>query len=94
MSERERFEAWATNQQDENGLPCFTVKIGGEYIDRDTKHAWAAWQAACPDGWKCVPVEPTDEMEEVALDAHMPFGDMKLAIQAAIVHAPKPGVAE
>lgn len=40
--------------------------------------------------WQCVPVEPDEAMIEAALDAYAPFGDMRLAIQAAIVHAPKP----
>lgn len=47
-----------------------------------------------PEGWKLVPVEPTDEMVEAALDAHMPFGDMKLAIASANLSAPKPSDSE
>ena len=46
------------------------------------------------EGWKLVPVEPTDEMVEAALDAHMPFGDMKLAIASANLSAPKPSDSE
>ncbi len=39
--------------------------------------------------FKCVPVEPTAEMVDAASEAYMPFGDMALAIQAAIVYAPE-----
>ena len=85
MTNRERFEAWAKEQ----GLETVTM-IDGDYYFGTTSAAWAAWQAACPDGWQCAPIEPTDEMEEAALDAYTPFGDMKLAILAAVIHAPKP----
>jgi hypothetical protein len=83
MTERERFEAWAESC----GLEIITM-ADGDYYFPDTASAWAAWQARCPDGYKCVPVEPTDEMVDAASEAYMPFGDMALAIQAAIVYAP------
>lgn len=35
-----------------------------------------------------VPVEPTPEMVEAAEEAHMPFGDMELAIRLALLAAP------
>ena len=38
--------------------------------------------------YKLVPVEPTPEMVEAAESAHMPFGDMELAIRMAILEAP------
>lgn len=43
-----------------------------------------------PPGWRLVPVEPTAEMIEAAEGAHMPFGDMHLAITSAILSAPEP----
>lgn len=43
-----------------------------------------------PPGWRAVPCEPTPEMVEAAEEAHMPFGDMALAIQCANAEAPKP----
>lgn len=46
-----------------------------------------------PPGWQAVPVEPTTEMVEAAAEAHMPFGDMALAIQSAIAAAPQPPAA-
>jgi len=91
MTERERFEAWARKAPDLRDQDLYrSAYMASRYVSVDVQIAWEAWQAACPEGWQCAPVEPTDEMEEAALDAHMPFGDMKLAIQAAIVHAPKP----
>lgn len=41
-----------------------------------------------PDGWKLVPVEPTPEMVSAAEEAHMPFGDMDIALRMAILSAP------
>ena len=39
--------------------------------------------------YKLVPLEPTPEMVRAAEDAHMPFGDMELAIRMAILEAPE-----
>ena len=39
------------------------------------------------DGWKLVPVEPTPEMVSAAEEAHMPFGDMDIALRMAILSA-------
>ena len=44
--------------------------------------------SAVPDGWKLVPVEPTPEMVSAAEEAHMPFGDMDIALRMAILSAP------
>ena len=41
-----------------------------------------------PDGWVMVPVEPTPEMVSAAEEAHMPFGDMDIALRMAILSAP------
>ena len=41
-----------------------------------------------PAGWKLVPVEPTPEMVSAAEEAHMPFGDMDIALRMAILSAP------
>lgn len=38
--------------------------------------------------YKLVPFEPTPEMIEAAEGAHMPFGDMDLALRMAILAAP------
>jgi hypothetical protein len=42
-----------------------------------------------PEGFVLVPVEPTQRMVNAADDAYMPFGDMELAIQAAISSRPE-----
>ena len=44
--------------------------------------------SAVPAGWKLVPVEPTPEMVSAAEEAHMPFGDMDIALRMAILSAP------
>ena len=84
MTERERFEAWAQSRN--MGLG---VMVDGSYYHTAADEAWAAWQARCPEGWKCVPVEPTTEMVDAASEMYMPFGDMGAAIQAAVVYAPE-----
>lgn len=45
-----------------------------------------------PDGWKLVPVEPTPEMVSAAEEAHMPFGDMDIALRMAILGYSENGV--
>ncbi len=45
-------------------------------------------------GWKLVPVEPTPEMVSAAEEAHMPFGDMDIALRMAMLAAPAPVQAE
>lgn len=40
------------------------------------------------DGFVLVPVEPTPEMVSAAEEAHMPFGDMDIALRMAILSAP------
>lgn len=47
-----------------------------------------------PPGWQAVPQEPTTEMVDAAAEAHMPFGDMALAIQSSIAAAPRPPAAQ
>ena len=42
-----------------------------------------------PKDWLLVPATPTPEMIEAALDAHMPFGDLQLAITMANFAAPE-----
>lgn len=59
MTERYRFEAWANSR----GLPLEPI-VGGEYWHEVAEEVWQAWQARCPEGWQCVPVEPTEEMTD------------------------------
>jgi len=68
-----------------------------EYLaeeERDHKEqimALAAQQpkpAAVQEGYVLVPVEPTPEMVSAADEAHMPFGDMDIALRMAILSAP------
>lgn len=43
--------------------------------------------AAVPDGYALVPIEPTPEMVRAAEEAHMPFGDMDIALRMAVLAA-------
>ena len=47
-----------------------------------------------PDGFVLVPCEPTPEMVIAAEEAHMPFGDMDIALRMAMLAAPAPVQAE
>ncbi|GEM_PF-1240421 len=42
-----------------------------------------------PEGYVLVPAEPTEEMIAAAEEAHMPFGDMGIAISTAIGARPE-----
>lgn len=42
---------------------------------------------AVPDGYALVPFPPTPEMVRAAEEAHMPFGDMDIALRMAILAA-------
>lgn len=59
------------------------VAVGGD-VDPDGAALRAIIAALTPpEGYVLVPVEPTEEMIAAAEDAHMPFGDMGIAISAA-----------
>lgn len=84
MTERERFEQWAYA----NGL--FPGKEGDElHTSHTIGWCWKAWQAVVPKDHAVVPLVPTPEMIDAASDAHMPFGDMELAIRSAILAGEK-----
>ena len=88
--ERARFEYWVSVTQSV-GIDLSIRDGADRYHCASTQLAFEAWQARCPEGYKCVPVEPTEAMVDAASEAYMPFGDMALAIQAAIVYAPQLG---
>lgn len=87
--ERAEFEAWASD----NGKWPKAIERDskGDYLLLQTATGWMWWQEA----WQAAsraPVVPqvTDEMIEAANEAYCPFGDMHLAIQAALAAAPQP----
>lgn len=58
-------------------------------LGRELRKVLAAPQpSAVLDGVVLVPVEPTPEMVSAAEEAHMPFGDMDIALRMAILSAP------
>lgn len=79
---REAFEAWTTEA---GRWPAAVKRDGrGQYLLAQTASAWTAWQAAlqwaasqqsAPEGWRLVPVEPTEAMltppEGMVLDQTM-----------------------
>jgi len=59
MSEqRERFEAWALAGH----MNIRKSSVGDYYSDEKTEASWRAWIAACPQGFKPVPLKPTEDM--------------------------------
>jgi len=45
--------------------------------------------ASEPDGWALIKAKPTEEMLNAAKDAYQPFGEMEIALLAAISASPK-----
>ena len=62
-TERERFEAWLEAVRDKADP--------GDWLFSKREAAWKAWQAAlsAPPGYVLVPVEPTPEMLDAAVQA-------------------------
>lgn len=84
MTKRELFEAWASKNN-----YSLTLGLFGGYLYAETKAAWQAWQAACPDGWQVVPKTVTAEMNDAyASDAYDTAQQCHDAVLAA---APQPG---
>jgi len=74
------------------GAPGTRYRIGRALIVRDTaRTALAAPPApSVPDGWKLVPVEPTDEMIDAGCDASNAYRvDMDRSYQAMLAAAPE-----
>lgn len=82
MTQRERFENICGSFP--FCMPMHTY-VNGDYRDTDTKRAWAIWQAACPEGWQAIPVDPTAGML-TALWKKDPFERYPVMLDAA----PKP----
>ncbi|MGP9796148.1 hypothetical protein ACT3UJ_02135 [Halomonas sp. 86] len=65
-SQRERFEAWVLSNLPTYGVDQF---VNGGYIHSGTQLAWAAWQAACPEGWQVVPIQSVDQQIDAGCEA-------------------------
>ena len=67
MDEKAAFEAWLVSTSASGHTARFDVEPG-QYLNRWVQAKWVAWQARAsligqpPEGWKLVPIEPTDEM--------------------------------
>lgn len=88
MTQRERFEAWFLDNFTFYGVAKYK---SGQYVAEVTQAAWQGYQAACPEGWRAVPKEPTNPMMEVETGFFVPdqesMRDIYLSMLAA---APKP----
>jgi hypothetical protein len=84
--QRERFEAWAAGR-----FELHWHVDAERYASAITQAAWEAWQAACPEGWKVAPVEPTQEMQNHGSVARYHERlDCKGLYKAMLSTAPKP----
>ena len=66
MSQRERFEEFVIEWCERYGVDINLEDYSSDantYENATLDFAWHAFQAACPEGWQCVPVEPTQEMQ-------------------------------
>lgn len=86
-AERAAFEEFASVNGERPELVARNQ--AGEYQRLDTATGWMWWQAARRAPAAPVP-DVTDAMIEAANEAYCPFGDMHLAIQAALAAAPQP----
>lgn len=58
--ERKAFEDWASK---ETSWDLYWSENINQYMDHQTNAAWFAWKASTNrEGYKLVPVEPTDDM--------------------------------
>ena len=86
MTERERFEAWAARQ----GFLMDAYNDG--FVDPSTRFAWEAWQAACPNGWRLVPMEPSQYQQNAGSVARYHHeSDCRGIYRAMLAAAPQPG---
>ena len=79
MIERERFESWARQRWTHPEDFDQRIKAPSKYNNYEVQAAWDAWQEraaqpepSVPDGWKLVPIEPTEEMVNAARNAPIP----------------------
>lgn len=83
MSEREAFEEWVSK---ETKWDLYWSKNINQYMDHQTNAAWLSWQASANrEGYKLVPVEPTEEMIDAGVDeSDVDWKRLKFAYQAMI----------
>lgn len=81
--QRKRFKEWWISELGAN-----------KAFDELAEHAaWRAWQVRCPDGWQCVPKEPTREMRDAVINACgsvQVWADARAAWPDMLSAAPKP----
>ena len=63
-----------------NQIEQLEAQLGAEKL--------SAQPVPAPEGYALVPILPTPEMVSAAEEAHLPFGDMELAVRLAILSAP------
>ena len=64
--QRERFEEFVIEWCERYGVDINLEDYSPDanaYENATLDFAWNAFQAACPEGWQCVPAEPTQEMQ-------------------------------
>lgn len=69
MTQREEFEAWFIS----TGHEKTALNRHKFYVEVMVEEMWKAWKAAkaqaVPEGWKLVPIDPTQEMFDAAFHA-------------------------
>ena len=85
-TERELFELWCI-KDDEFCIHRDTEKCE-DYSEWDTQAAWRAWQASAQrEGYKLVPVEPTERMLDSAYSSisdNLHYADLENIYKAMI----------
>lgn len=70
--QRERFEAyiidWRESSGIEHSLEAHPLNPDS-YEEYAIQLAWQSWQAACPEGWQAVPMQPVDQQIDAGCEA-------------------------
>ena len=82
-NERKAFEAWFESRYDAHFMQ-FALDLD-LYVDKHTQTCWEAWLASANrEGYKLVPVEPTQEMVDAVYNSTLDSDDLEGIYKAMI----------
>jgi len=85
-NERKAFEAWFESRYDAHFMQ-FALDLD-LYVDKHTQTCWEAWQASANrEGYKLVPLEPTERMLDSAYSSisdNLHYADLENIYKAMI----------
>jgi len=82
-NERKAFEAWFESRYDAHFMQ-FALDLD-LYVDKHTQTCWEAWQASANrEGYKLVPLEPSQEMVDAVYNSTLDSDDLEGIYKAMI----------